>query len=476
MGRQFTGWIPNVAGRLSFSHIGQTKHPGPCRVYNEDDGVFRLVLCAQRRNLADALLAPGYFKFVYGFDPAWHFVFLASTEAEGDDSRARLKGHVYAFSKNQWLNGACSAVEDAISEAEVSFQECHANLDVSRQGEIHDELIKMASYYTPCELSRDGVTTLEDISSSKEVFFSTGITKAPAQVGDMASRYLANQSYFFLKDISHHHRHHHRRADTITVAHPSDGGVWVRETQYGIHRRVIEKRRSRAPMVLYDALGVMAYLKSFRDLVKARNNKNWSDALGDYSLKETEDSLKSSLEKHRWNRVQWNLIFTAIPTLLLTLTALLRDEKTHAGQKTIFGYARDSLAGVFTPDIYGFAPLAILISSLVVMYGLWNPVHHFNNLKRISLSWSKKRQIVTHLTICIALIIPPSATIYLYSVYSISSDFAWNLAFSVIAAICIVNFLFPYVFTIPDLFRRLRRYPDYSDLPSDDVFDEKATG
>src|SRR5690349_21101683 len=51
----YVGWIPTANGRLSFRHIGETRHPTPSKYANVATTRDRIVLAYQRRNLSDSV-------------------------------------------------------------------------------------------------------------------------------------------------------------------------------------------------------------------------------------------------------------------------------------------------------------------------------------------------------------------------------------------------------------------------------------
>ena len=93
----YVGWVPNVAGRLSFSHLGNTRNPGACSRINDGDSTGRLLICYQYRRYSDTLLRPAYLQYVYGQRANIAFVLCAESAAneDGSDVQGVMKGRLY---------------------------------------------------------------------------------------------------------------------------------------------------------------------------------------------------------------------------------------------------------------------------------------------------------------------------------------------------------------------------------------------
>lgn len=497
MTARFVGWIPNVAGRLSFSHIGQTRYPARCRTFNEDDQQHRWIVCEQRRVLSDALVAARYFSFVYGYDPAWRFVLLARSQLIGSDRRAKLVGEIFIFNTARWCQTAdefrsgkhlsdlaMQVAETSISQARTTpppsdpATTCLEKRETlvgssdfpSDFRDLANEMRERAVYSVACEIDRSGIVHLEESGRASSVQFTPSVTIKPREMDDNSRRYLCNQAYFFLKDISHVHRHHHRKADTITAAHPDDQqGSWIRETQYSIHRRVVALRRSSSALTLYDALGLMAYMKSFKEIVDDLPESSGKEIALTYNLKETEDSIRAQLESARWNRVQMNLILTALPTLIIALASLLKPgigDNDIASKSTLFEIIRVSLVDIFSPDWRGVTATFLLLASVPFVYGALDitrlaPVY---TAKRVWVVWSPRRQAITWslaaATAAIATIFAATAAF----MGRVNVDLVWALTLGATATVVVGFVLIPYILTLPDLYRTLRMYPERVDL------------
>lgn len=470
---KYIGWIPNVAGRLSFSHIGQTRHPSRCRTLNEDDGGQRLIICKQHRVLSDALIRPRYFRFVYGYDPAWIFVLVASSVAEGEDKRAALVGKIYVFNRTRWKQSAggvrsgSEIVDELYSAAEVATDRlsiCPQFLNELKPV-LCAELESRAVYVASCEIRRNGECIVGEELRTDGVMFASSVVEEARPIDERATRYFCNQAFFFAKDVTHEHRHHHPRADTITSAYAEDSQKsWIRETQYSIHRRVVSVRRSQRALSAYDAMGMMAYMKSFKQVIAQFPESEGKSLAEQYNLPETEDSLKARLEKKKWVRVQMNLILAGIPAITIGLMSVL-GQKTSDLSPTVFSWLKGLLVGVFTPDLKGFIAAGIALICLPLIYGAIDPTKFESvlNAKRMTLIWDSKRQAAMWYALAAIVTAFGAAAVFLRSRGSISSDVIWLGVFGSIVFCSAVFVLLPYMFTVPDLIVRLRNYPHYPD-------------
>lgn len=475
----YIGWIPNVAGRLSFSHIGQTRHPSSCRTLNEDDSVRRLVICVQDRALSDALVSGAYFKFVYGFDPKWTFALVGYSEPDGRDKRAKLSGKIYIFNRTRWMNavGSQRSGEDLIEQlmdAASSVIDEPGSIDTLIAGPlaiIEEQLRSSAVYVCDCKLDRNGIAKLSEEARAEGLIFTPAVTQPARSLDQSAQRYFCNQAYFFLKDISHNHRHHHAKADTITAAYVDDEErSWVRETQYGIHRRVVKIRRSKSPQSLYDALGLMAYMKSFKAVVEELPRDAGKQYVEQYNLDETEDSIKATAEGRKWDRVQKNLILTAFPALLLGIAALLKTPVPGA-EDSIFDSVRIWLSVIYPNNIKGV--LAILATAILMpfVYGAVDitRLEVVQTAKRLAAVWPPRRQNTVWQICAYGVVALNGIGVWLVINGDLGADFYWFAAVGLIAFTFVSLVALPYIFTLPDLFKLVRTYPHRPDMSRADL-------
>lgn len=389
-GSLYLGWIPNVAGRLSFSHIGATSQPRPCVRENTGNSFGRRIAAAQRRPLSDWLLPDAYFKFLYDYSADWVFVLVAISVADRADQISRLQGEVLIFERRTWdamvqdVGGTPYQISELFDDGLRGWaREPRPSEASDALPENHLQLLRASALFSwAIGLRRSGVVWVRLNAAACDVAFAddyTGIERAP---NDQDIHYVANQVFFFLKDISHAHRHHPPGSDTITELGPLDRRhTWVIDTHYRIHRKIVEMRRSHDTKVLFNASGMLAYLSALRKAVEReflftgdprRRRKRLEDGNAretrnalTYNNTEIEASLKSAVEVLKWRQTQWNIIRTALPALVIAALAFtggagggpgsdLRDHlasfyNTHP--KQTLGVAAIALS--FAPFYYG---------------------------------------------------------------------------------------------------------------------------
>jgi hypothetical protein len=331
--------------------------------------------------------------------------------------------------------------------------------------DLERELTRQAVISIECEIDRAGIATLSEKARRDNVEFAASVSDAPAPLNDVSARYLCNQAFFFLKDIAHVHRHHHHRSDTITAAYPSDrANSWVRETQYSIHRRVVALRRTPTPLNLYDALGIMAYMASFTKIATELGGKSEGiETALQYNTSEIENSIKASLESRRWNRTQFNLILTAIPALFLAMAAFLKPTLTLSpvvsnAPKTLFDATRFALEAALSPDLYGLLSVVLFFAFVPVVYGVFDPRRtiYILNIKRVITVWPRDRQVTIWLIVAGMFFLAAAYLGYEAASGVSTPKLGWSVLGGSVISLLTSIIGFPYIFTIPDLWLRLR--------------------
>lgn len=124
-----------------------------------------------------------------------------------------------------------------------------------------------AAITVPFSLARNGVIRLDHPGFSDHDLADRSIAGAKA-IGVDFLRYLAEQAYFFVRDIAHVHQHHAAQTDTLLGLQETDSAdtEWRNRLLFSLHHHVIAQRRSRDPASLMQAQGVIAYAESFAAL------------------------------------------------------------------------------------------------------------------------------------------------------------------------------------------------------------------
>lgn len=449
--KRFVGWIPNVAGRLSFSHLGNTRNPGLYRRHNYGDGAGRLVICAQFRRVSDSLLASRYHKWVYDQITHCTLILVAHTTATRNDPQGALQGSLFFVDEksNSAPGTAWKAIDGIVKHAARS--EGGANNPAARalvQRSVEHLVRPLAFAEFDVTINRDGVVTLCPTSRTEMLQPLIGYDPSSEDItaGGIIA-YVANQAFFFLKDVSHTHRHHASTSDTITTA-TSDfsNHAWIRETNYKLHRKIVQMRTSRNTKNAFHALGMLSYISSFSKTAKKYAGDRF-DAL-DYNQSEIESAVKAHLELLRWQRTQKNIAVVALPTI--TLATL-----NFVGEGTVLDYVKPAISWLLSDSIAGLGIFTIITLQAPFYYGVWSYTEAppIVRAKRILAALSAENQgvlwiflgFIGILTYLLALIggAEPTSLTTLWS-WSIGTLALWSLMF----------YFTPYLPTIKTLWRK----------------------
>ncbi|WP_090200675.1 hypothetical protein [Yoonia tamlensis] len=203
------------------------------------------------------------------------FTFLASTKIECDGEV--LSGTVYVLSYTS-------------SRSEIkNIRKYLQNTETDSFGTTINSLHELADEHclarATFKLSRSGKIEID-------------CEQRPVGVDDASGtivRLLANQVFYFLKDMAHTHQHHDPSHDAITelTEHMSDTSIeWAQRTQQSLYRAVIRYKRFRNEKALFRASGILAYARSFE--------KSHAEDIRKAGQKEfNRDELNASLEVSR---------------------------------------------------------------------------------------------------------------------------------------------------------------------------------
>lgn len=241
----YIGWIPTVTGHLSFSTIATGSFPS--RSWRREDG--KRFVAAQRRDLLDVLVpyadsseVARFFRekianLVVGI--SGRFWYILDTEDVGDGERLSGTVHMVPATKNR---NFVRCLRKNLADSDE--RKCIASI-AQRSPEVSCYSVKVL-------IERQGKVTL---SPPKE------------DCGPELSELLANQVFYFLKDISHVHQHHHPSHDAITrvsrITDLEEEESWIAQTQFSLYRAIIRSKRFKNEKALFRAAGILAYAQSF---------------------------------------------------------------------------------------------------------------------------------------------------------------------------------------------------------------------
>jgi hypothetical protein len=287
--------------------------------------VRRYVVAFQRRNLSDSAFR-AITDFLYGVNGDFWFALTATSTGAPQELHAAITGTVYIFkSKHDWRSGAAGAVRPAIDDLnsfrlsldadrdeqiEARFDSAVANLDQHADITLDFELRRAGEVYFTQPAFRDA-----DLAFASRDFAATG--------GHDFDKWIADQSYFFLRDLVHEHQHHAPHVDTILTLQrrTTDEHAWRRNVLFSLHFYVISARRTRRPIMLVQALGVLAYCQSFVGICKTAGCQDHD--IPQFEVAAIEASLRAQIEEQAhirkaaesWGQRIWNARLALIAVL-----------------------------------------------------------------------------------------------------------------------------------------------------------------
>jgi hypothetical protein len=317
--KTYIGWVPTILGRLSWTLIGIVSQRGHVSRFPKDqNGVF---IVHQRRDLGDAYFkrvrsAFNWFKSeVFGSlglettNTIFNYYCVAVKDGEV------LKGRVLTTTArntviSDWIDEEkkknptldeiqlAQTISDKVKNFVLAHNENVKNRDYGR-------FKNRAIHSTEFVLKRNGIAKITVVPAveSPEADSSTDYS-------DQSVLNLAEQAFYFLRDISHIHQHHSSTSECqINLRECDPENSWAENIHKDLQRAIVHARRAKSdPTALHNALGITQYIRSFEkiselekfDIVKPLN---W-DLL--------ERSVKSERDKSRLHSGHSDKLFTGL--------------------------------------------------------------------------------------------------------------------------------------------------------------------
>jgi hypothetical protein len=332
----YAGWIPTANGRLSFRHVGDSRNPQEARRANLALNSRRLIVAQQNRPLSDALFSY-VVHWIVGLEGSFWFVLAAeSIGTPGDTDQLVGKVFVYKSDADWWrveqeIDAGIVALSELAnsllvnreSEASACFDATRSRLEQTSDIEVDFSLFRNGEVYFGIPKFRDGHVR------------SASLQFAETTNGLDFNKWVADQSYFFLRDISHAHQHHSPSSDTLLILQVRDDDTdfgWRKRIIFALQHYIIRSKRFADATSLYQAAGILAYCNSFLQICKDATANNFdvpkfnNEALHDslmakaqeVSLRTTEDMAQSAMRLTRAASLR-----TFALTLLAIVTALI---------------------------------------------------------------------------------------------------------------------------------------------------------
>ncbi len=325
----YKGWMPTVAGKLSFSLIGETTENGPAVSVNRADAAHRYIVSYQNRNLNDSVLPRWLSRVLVKYRGSFNFVCVGRSSNAIDDP-GELSGSLMVFRvRGGWLK----------AEREIRYsQQMLAGIDISQFGlfprfdccfgSAIDKIKREAPFWVDFKLHRDGVVEIylhDDIEKS-----SGGVNYPPSPVQvERIKDTIAAQCFYFLRDLTHRHQHHSPKTDTLMDLYRCDNEIdWRSESLRVLYRKILDFKRIRKDEVYCSSLGLLIYAKSFRYISKDLLGKtifpSINDKLLEESIKASQVSTNNSLQQSIKNYDRTRNVTIGVLGLYLSLTSLVK--------------------------------------------------------------------------------------------------------------------------------------------------------
>jgi hypothetical protein len=277
----YKGWVPNITGRLCFRVIGEALSPTRSVFVNKSDEIDRYVIAYQKRDLNNATLRlPGPLATFSSRTGKFRFVMVGENSDSEVIPDAPLTGTIFVFfSSRLWKRtpekpiSAETHVRMAQRRLTQFDPEYPARTLRNVFGAVHAaliaELMTCASCYAEFRLDRSGEFSLSELKERRSMGGSS-FPDLPREHKRIAHA-LANEIYFFAKDVSHKHQHHPARSDTMLPLSDYDGSPrWAVNTLRALRFRIIEGFRTSTEGGYNAALGFLAYKRTFSDVVRTQ--------------------------------------------------------------------------------------------------------------------------------------------------------------------------------------------------------------
>ncbi len=401
----YKGWIPTVGGRLSFSIIGASNSPTKASFENLPCGEQRYIICHQKRRLNDSA-APFKnitSKLFYKYETLHWGLCLASGNDSSTEANGKLTGKLFFFSgKKMWMPRPKWVCSTLMNDLKKSSGQIDPTTDFKSEFEkASEELTAECSYFVNFILERNGVISISPPSDNEL----NNLSHAPKFPQGNAKKKLENdlcsQLFFFFKDIAHRHQHHDESTDTMIDLHPADKNdlEWRCKTLRSIYQAVLRFKRIKKENVHESALGILAYIKSFKNICKKdlkedceKLNPTLDDNLLEQSIKASQDTIKREAQENIKNseRIR-NIMFGFLGVFfsLISVLNLVREKLTptlpepHPILKSIaFSFLEKP---IITFAIVIVVYIAMLMHMKVIPYEKWT---YLRDLTRLTNSFN----------------------------------------------------------------------------------------
>ena len=297
----YKAWVPTVNGRLSFRVIGETHYPTRPQYANLRLGSHQYVVVRQVRNTSDVLFRRILSK-IFGLEGDFEYFLAARARIDRNAPDAKLIGKLYLFrtfsEKRRLVHNRLGVLFSRYRKlernpfSEIKLRETYIA--------THRILFDNAEISADVILARNGVITITDVRWHDQELLTRSVEYAE-HIHSNIDADVADQLYFFVRDIAHHHQHHSPDADTIITAYAiyGDDNSWYNDVLYSLYFHIIATKRRESFSEQVRALGVLAYIRSFEEIAIADGCN-----LPTFNRQATKESIEASRAYLDWNTAQ----------------------------------------------------------------------------------------------------------------------------------------------------------------------------
>lgn len=385
--RRYAGWIPNVRSHLSFSMIGAAQGAATLTLPFKSRPT-RAVVVLQRRDINDYPW-PNRLSRLLHPDIVVNWLLDAETSPvrlpvvkDGEitseyDRQGMLRGRIYFLprqetrSERKLQRAALEGIGNVAADCRQAY--------LAGGPEAEQPLLALSSTIRS-EAEASGLHVTIELALLRTGECRLWYDVAPEDMTDADLDLIAQQAYYFIKDVVHSHTHHDPSSDQITpltVDEPSPHEpehshevAWRRETLWSLSREVERLNREGGLANQRRSLGIIAYAEAFQAALMTHVRDpdacigfSRSTVVHDYDFKHLKDSIRADIDVNATKLAQSLQVSIAFVATTISITALVSSVvSTHNG-----GLARRSGA---VPD--GTIDVGVLGGALP--YLAWNPV------------------------------------------------------------------------------------------------------
>jgi hypothetical protein len=338
--RQYAGWVPNVRSHLSFSMIaaarGALTWTQPLR-----GSAARVVLVYQHRIVNDYPLAEWLAKWIAP-DISLHWLMVARTGATEipitiddeplpqRDRQGMLRGTIQLmpYIEDSKLRATQEAAIAQLATL-LRSEPCPSNAAIET---LRGQAVGIVERGTP--------TITLDFALMRTGECRVWYAQQPDDVDEADLDWVAEQGYYFIKDIVHEHTHHDAASDQITPLYPFGRGsaeeghddeiAWRRETLWSISREIERLNREGGLTDQRKSLGIIAYAEAFQQSLMGHTRTGdptqpfgKSTLVHHYDFKHLKDSIKASIDVASTKLTQKIQVAIAALSVFLATTSLV---------------------------------------------------------------------------------------------------------------------------------------------------------